>query len=115
MRLPRVLATVAVLALAVGCTPVEPPDDTDAVERAETGGSDAQQLAGSYIGLPEDEALAFAEERGFTARVGTLDDVGEPGRTDDYEVGRVTLVVRDGVVAEVVVETETGPVTVAAG
>lgn len=109
------VAVVAVVALA-GCVPAEQPDpEVDAVEQAQTGGSDAQQTAAPYIGMAEDEALTFAQERDVVARVGTAADVGEPGQTDDYEIGRLTFVVRDGVVAEVVVETETGPVTVAAG
>lgn len=108
--------TLLVAAALVGCAPAEEPaPEGDAVEQAEVGGSDAQQLGAPYIGMGEDEALAFAQERDIVARVGTAADVAEPGQTDDYEVGRLTFVVADGVVVEVIVETENGPQTVAAG
>lgn len=105
--------------LALGVTACVPDagveEQDDPVQQAQDGPSDPQQAAAPYIGLPEDEALRRAEQAGTQGRVGTTADVGQPGQTDDYEVGRLTFVVVDGVVAEVVVETEAGPVTVAAG
>lgn len=96
---------------AAGCVPDAALDD---VAQVEDDRSNAQQAAAPYVGLPEADALARAEQDGVRARVGTAADVGQPGQADDYEVDRLTFVVVDGVVAEVVVETETGPVTVAA-
>lgn len=112
----RATTTLLLATALAGCAPAEEPAPAgDAVEQAEAGGSDAQALAAPYIGMGEEEALAFAQERDVVARVGTTADVAEPGQTDDYEVGRLTFVVEDGVVVEVVVETESGPQTVAAG
>ncbi len=115
-RLVLLLVTASLALGVTSCVPDDALEDTsDPAEQAQHGASYAQQAAAPYHGLPEAEALARAEQDGVQARVGTAADVGQPGRTDDYEVGRLTFVVVDGVVAEVVVETETGPVTVAAG
>lgn len=117
--LRRILPLLVGAGLALGATACVPDaaveEQDDPVQQARDGPSDAQQAAAPYIGLPEDEALRRAGQAGTRARVGTAADVGQPGQTDDYEVGRLTFVVVDGVVAEVVVETEAGPVTVAAG
>lgn len=110
-----VMIAIALTLGSAGCVPGGTDDpQPDSAEQQEAGGGEAQQAAAAYVGLPEEEALALAAERGVTARVGTADDVGQPGQTDDYEVGRLTFVVTDGVVAEVIVETETGLETVAA-
>lgn len=117
MRTTTILAGIAAIGALVGCAPNEQPDPTptDPVEAAEFGRSEAQEAAQPYVGLDEAAALELAAEQNVEARVGTVADVGEPGQTDDYELGRLTFVVVNGVVAEVVVETATGPVTVAAG
>lgn len=116
VRLASLLIATGLALGATGCVPDAALEDTGApVEQAQSGPSDAQEAAAPYVGLPEAEALARAEQDGLQARVGTPADVGQPGQTEDYEVGRLTFVVVDGVVAEVVVETEAGPVTVAAG
>lgn len=115
-RLVRLLVTVGLALGAAGCVPEAALEDAgEPVEQGQDGRAGAQEAAAPYVGLPEAEALARAEQDGVQARVGTAAAVGQPGQTEDYEVGRLTFVVVDGVVTEVVVETEAGPVTVAAG
>jgi len=113
-RLAALLVATGLSLGAAGCVPDASIEDAgDPVQQAEDGPSNAQEMAAPYVGLAQADALARAERDGVLARVGTAADVGQPGRTDDYEVGRLTLVVVDGVVTEVIVETEAGPVTVA--
>lgn len=115
-RLVPLLVTAGLALGAAGCVPEAALEDAnDPIEQVEGGPSDAQEAAAPYVGQAEADALARAERDGLQARVGTAADVGQPGQSDDYEVDRLTLVVVDGVVAEVIVETEAGPVTVAAG
>lgn len=118
MRGGTVRAVVVAVALALGSTGCVPggsdAGQDDPVGETVDGQGEAQQVAAAYVGLPEDEALDLAADRGDVARVGTADDVGQPGQSDDYQLGRLTFVVTDGVVAEVIVETEAGPKTVAA-
>lgn len=54
-------------------------------------------------GLPVDEALELARDRGVPARVVSVDGQGMPG-TMDLVPGRLNLSVRSGVVVDVMVE-----------
>lgn len=111
---PLAPAVLFAAALGVGLTACVPAEDgtADVVEQPASGTGQLQEAA-VYVGMTEENALARAATDGVDARVGTAADIGTPAE-GNYELGRLTFVVVDGVVAEVIVETEDGPVPVAA-
>lgn len=78
-------------------TPPATMDGTDPTENTAT-----QNTATEIVGMPEEEAVRVAEERGLSIRVGQRDDETYM-LTTDYVDTRITVTIKEGVVTDAIV------------
>ncbi len=99
---------IAALALLLMVVSISAAAVAFAVDRADGGGADGEELTGTvsespYLGLTREEAAARADAERRPWRVGREDDEWF-ALTDDYVVGRVTLELDEGVVTVASIE-----------